>query len=56
MCPTSTLGLVHLQSFEKHIILISKVNRQYTDGLVPKLDFITLIVALVVINLGTNNN
>jgi hypothetical protein len=55
MCPTSsTLSLVHFQPLEKHVVLLFKVDRQYADCLVPKLDFVTGVVALVVIDLGSD--
>jgi hypothetical protein len=58
MCPTvsSTFSLVHFQALKKHVVLLLEVDWQYADSLVPELHFITSVVALVVVDLGTDND
>ena len=46
------LGLVHLQTLEKQIILLLEIDGKDSDDLVSEPDLITAIVSLVIIDFG----
>ena len=48
------LGLVHLQTLEKQIILLLEIDGKDSDDLVSEPDLITAVVSLVIINFGAN--
>jgi len=48
------LGLVHLQTLEKQIILLLEIDGKDSDHLVSEPDLITTVVSLVIIDFSTN--
>jgi hypothetical protein len=49
-----TLGLVHLQTLEKQIVLLLEIDGKDSDDLVSEPDLITTIVSLVIIDFGAD--
>jgi hypothetical protein len=48
------LGLVHLQTLEKQIILLLEIDGKDSDDLVSEPDLITAVVSLVIIDFGAD--
>jgi hypothetical protein len=48
------LGLVHLQTLEKQIILLLEIDGKDSDHLVSEPDLITAVVSLVIIDFSAN--
>ena len=49
-----SLGLVHLQTLEKQIILLLEIDGKDSDDLVSEPDLITAVVSLVIIDFSAN--
>ena len=49
-----TLGLVHLQTLEKQIILLLEIDGKDSDHLVSEPDLITAVVSLIIIDFSAN--
>jgi hypothetical protein len=48
------LGLVHLQTLEKQIILLLEIDGKDSDDLVSEPNLITAVVSLVIIDFGAD--
>jgi hypothetical protein len=48
------LGLVHLQTLEKQIILLLEIDGKDSDHLVSEPDLITAVVSLIIIDFSAN--